>query len=264
MEIIQGIILGAVQGLTEFIPISSSGHLILVRKLFGWDDPGVVFDIILHLGTLLAVIIYFRKDWINIFQSLIKRGEKNNLLWLLIIATIPTFIAGFFLNDFINSIFRDILWVSVFLVIIGLVFLAAEKYNNIKLKKKNLSEINWKDALVIGLVQVLSLLPGISRSGMTISAGLFRSIKRTESTRFSFLMATIAISGASIYGLFDLFENSNHFINFPALLMGFITSFILGYLSIKYLMRFLKNHKLNIFAYYVITIGILLLTIQWL
>lgn len=264
MEIIQGIVLGAVQGLTEFIPISSSGHLILVRKLFGWEDPGVVFDIILHLGTLLAVMIYFRKDWINIFQSLIRRGEKNSLLWLLIIATIPTFIAGFFLNDFINSIFRDFLWVSAFLIIIGLVFLAAEKYNNIKIKKKNLSEINWKDALIIGLVQVLSLLPGVSRSGMTISAGLFRSLKRTESTRFSFLMASIAISGASIYGLFDLFENSNNFINLPALLMGFITSFVLGYLSIKYLMRFLKNHQLNIFAYYVIAIGILLLLIRWL
>lgn len=264
MEIFQAIILGAVQGLTEFIPISSSGHLVLVRELFNWEDSGVVFDIILHLGTLLAVIIFFRKDWIQIFKDLANPKSNNNLLWFLIIATIPTFTVGFLLKDFINGIFRDALWVSAFLIIIGFVFLLAEKYSNIKLQKKELKQMSWKDALIIGLVQVLTLLPGVSRSGMTISAGLFRSLKRTESTRFSFLMASVAISGASLYGLFDLLNNNESTINYTAVAVGFIFSFALGYLSIKYLMRFLENHKLNIFAYYVIIIGIFIFVIQWL
>jgi undecaprenyl-diphosphatase len=263
MEILQAIILGAIQGLTEFIPISSSGHLVLTREIFNWEDPGIIFDIILHLGTLMAVIIYFRKDWIKIFKDLIDKKSNNNLLLLLILATIPTFIVGYLLNDYIESIFRDALWVAAFMIIIGLIFLLAEKYSSIKLEKKDLTKSNWKDAILIGLFQIFSLLPGVSRSGMTISAGLFRSLKRTESTRFLFLIAAVAISGASLYGLFNLFQDTDSKISYLPLLFGFLVSFSLGYISIKYLMKFLENHRLNVFAYYVIAAGIIIFIIRW-
>lgn len=263
MTLIQSIILGTIQGLTEFIPISSSGHLVLIRELMGWEDPGVVFDIILHLGTLLAVIIYFRKDWIDILTSLSKKNESRKTLGNIIIATIPTFFVGYFFHEFINNIFRDILWVAAFLIITGFILLTADKYSTIKIEKKDISKVNWKDALLIGIAQVVSLLPGVSRSGITISTGLFRKLRRTEATRFSFLMATIAITGTSIFGALNLIKNNHLNGYFAEIVVGFIFSFLVGYLSIKYLMNFLKNHKFSIFAAYLISLGLIIIGFAW-
>ena len=264
MNILQAIILGLVQGATEFIPISSSGHLVLTREVFGWEDPGVIFDIFLHLGTLVAVLIYFRRDWLKIIHDLLdKTGDRKTALNLLV-ATLPAFILGFLLNDYINSIFRHALWVSTFLIIVGLIFISAEKFANHKIIKKDLGKIGWKDALIIGLAQALALLPGVSRSGVTIAAGMFRSLKRTEATRFSFLMATIAILGASIFGSLKAIQDSDHLGGFwPEIIIGSIVAALVGYLSIKYLMKFLSQHKLHVFAAYLICLGVIIFAVQW-
>ena len=262
MSIIQSIILGIIQGLTEFVPISSSGHLVVIRKLFGWPDQGLAFDIVLHLGTLLAVIVYFAKDWKKTIQEAITK--KNKLFWYIIIATIPAVVAGLFLEETIDNIFREILWVATFFIITGFIFLAAEKYTSYRMvEKKNLDKINWKDSLTIGLFQIVSLLPGISRSGITISGGMFRNLKRREAARFSFLMATLVILGAGIMGMTQLVQQNRLNNQLPDLILGFIFSAVVGYFAIKYLMRYLKQGKLNVFAYYLIGVGIVLLIVRF-
>jgi len=263
MNILQAIILGIIQGATEFIPISSSGHLVLTREILGWDDPGIVFDIFLHLGTLIAVLIYFRKDWLKIIRSLFDKNGDRRLFIYLIIATVPAFALGPFLNDYVENIFRDILWVAAFLIITGFIFLSVEKYSDYKIEKKSTDKMTWKDALLIGLVQILALLPGISRSGVTIAAGMFRSLKRIEATRFSFLMATLAISGAGVYGALKATNGSYIDGYLIEIMVGLIVSAVVGYLSIKYLMKFLAHHRLNTFAIYLICLGTVILIIQW-
>lgn len=262
MSIIQSIILGVIQGLTEFIPISSSGHLVLVRRLFGFPDQGLAFDVVLHLGTLLAVVCYFAKDWKKTIQEAITK--KSKLLWWVIIATIPAIIAGLFLEDTIDKIFREILWVASFFIITGLIFLTVEKYTAYRMiEKKNLDKINWKDSLMIGLFQIASLFPGISRSGITISGGMFRNLKKQEAARFSFLMATLVILGAGVLGITQLVQQNRLNGALPDLILGFIFSAVVGYFAIKYLMRYLKRGKLNAFAYYLIGIGIVLLIVRF-
>ena len=263
MNILQAIILGIVQGATEFIPISSSGHLVLTREIFGWEDPGVIFDIFLHLGTLVAVLIYFRKDWLKIIRNLFSKNGDRRLLIYLIIATIPAFAIGPFLNNYIENIFRDILWVAAFLIITGFTFLCVEKFSDYKIEKKTTAKMTWLDALLIGLVQVLALIPGISRSGITIAAGMFRSLKRTEATRFSFLMATLAIAGAGVFGALKATNGSYLDGYLIEIMVGLIVSAVVGYLSIKYLMKFLAQHRLNALAIYLIGLGLILIIIQW-
>lgn len=262
MSVIQSIILGIVQGLTEFIPVSSSGHLVLFEKLFGFSDRGLAFDVVLHLGTLLAIVVYFAKDWKKIIQDAVTR--KSKLLWYIIIATIPAAVAGLFLEDVIGTIFREILWVATFFIITGLIFLVAEKYTSYKMiEKKKLDKINWKDSLTIGLVQIISLFPGISRSGATISAGMFRNIKRDEAARFSFLMATLVIFGAGVLGIHQIVQQGKLNGELSDLVLGFISSALVGYFAIKYLMKYLKQGKLNYFAWYLVGIGIILLVMRF-
>jgi len=264
MNILQAIILGIVQGATEFIPISSSGHLVLAREVFGWEDPGVIFDIFLHLGTLVAVLIYFRRDWLKIGKDLLGKTGDKRMAINLVIATLPAFVLGFLLNDYINSIFRHALWVSTFLIIVGLIFISAEKFASHRIIKKGSDKIGWKDALIIGLAQALALLPGMSRSGITIAAGMFRSLKRTEATRFSFLMASIAILGASIFGSLKAVQDGGYLGSYwPEIIIGSTIAALVGYLSIKYLMKFLSRHKLYVFAVYLICLGVIIFAMQW-
>lgn len=263
MKIVQipdSLILGAVQGLTEFIPISSSGHLILVQKIFGLKDRGLAFDAFLHLGTLLATLIYFRGDWLKI----LKETACRKIFWYIIIATLPAALIGIFLQDIIATFFRDILWVALFLILTSFVFFLAEKYYYLKINKKSLDKLNWKDALIIGFSQIFALLPGVSRSGITICAGMFRSLRRVEATRFSFLMATLIIFGAGFMETLNLLSTSKFNTLGLEAAGGFLTSFIAGFLSIKFLLSFLKTHRLYIFALYLFIIGIILLILQWL
>lgn len=262
MEIFQSIILGAIQGLTEFLPISSSGHLVWIPKVLKWQDKGLLFDIALHLGTFLAVLIYFRKEWVKIIKGVFK---KKGIFWQIVVATIPAATAGVFLEQFVGTVFRDILWVAVFSIITGFFFLLAEKFYDLNLKnKKKMEGITFKDALWIGVAQIFALFPGISRSGVTIIAGMFRSIKRVEATKFSFLIGTVIIFGTGLYHLIDLIKMDSSGNNFLSFVFGFITAFFVGYLSIKFMIKFLERNRLTIFAVYLILIGACLIVFRWL
>jgi undecaprenyl-diphosphatase len=260
MEIIQSIILGVVQGVTEFIPISSDGHLVLVRKIFGFRDQGLAFDAVLHLGTLLAVILYFKRD---IFEILKNGSKSKKLFWQIVLATIPAAIAGFLFEDLVASFFRDTLWVATFFILTSFIFLLAEKYYGLKFEKKELTRLDWKDSLIIGIAQIFALLPGVSRSGMTITAGMFRFLKRVEAARFSFLMSIPIVFGAGAKSAIDLFSSFEFQNEKLGILFGFIAALLAGYFSIKFLMNFLKNHRLYIFSAYLFFVGLILFILQW-
>lgn len=255
MQILQVIVLGIIQGIAEFLPISSSGHLVFVRKILGFTDEGLNFDIFLHLGTLLAIIIYFFKDWLKILKDLF---NKKGIFLQILIATLPAAAAGIFLEKTVENLFRNVLWVAVFLIMCGGFFIFAEMVYKNKLARqqaRNLEKITWREALFIGIIQIFALLPGISRSGSTISAGIILGLKREESARFSFLMAALIIAGAGAFGMIDSIK-SNSLDNFLfESMIGFFTAAATGYLSIKFLMAFLKKYKLNVFAFYLMIIG---------
>lgn len=261
MSLIQAVILGILQGITEFLPISSSGHLVLFEKVFEWFggfDFGLSFDIILHLGTLLAIIIYFWRDWLKILNDLF---QKKGIFGYLILATFPAAIAGIFLEDLVAGFFRDIFFVAIFFIITGGFFIFSDKIYA-RLQHKNLEKITWRDALFIGVIQIFALLPGISRSGSTIAAGMLRGLSRQDAAKFSFLMATLIIFGS---GVFDAINDIKiGAINNLILesIFGFIFAAGAGYLSIAILMKFLKKHKLYGFAIYLIIIGIGMLVRQ--
>lgn len=260
MEILQSIILGIIQGLTEFIPVSSSGHLVLARKIFGFKDQGLSFDVLLHLATFLAVVFYFWKEWPQVLASLLK---KEGLGQQIIIACLPAFILGIGLKEIIDKYFRETIWVATFLIIVGFFFFLCEKSYSLTYQRKKIKEIKWKDALIIGLGQTIALFPGISRSGMTICFGMLRCVKRNEAAKFSFLVGSLAILGAGIFSFFDLVKSGGFTEIKLELLFGFIFALASGYLSIKFLLRFLENHRLNIFAYYLIILGTILFVSQW-
>lgn len=265
MDLLQAIILGAVQGLGEFLPISSSGHLILAHWLFG-RDLGLSFDVALHWGTLLAVFIYFRADIFNIIRgfwhSLFKstRDLEGNiyqkLSWLIIIASVPAAIIGKLLESKAESAFRSPILVALNLAVFGLVILVADKIGK---KEKNLDKIKWTDALIIGLLQALAIVPGISRSGATIAAALFLSFKRPDAARFSFLMSIPVIFGAGVLELPNFAKISS----VPELVLGFISAAIFGFLAIKYLLRYIARNDFKVFVWYRLVLAGLILALYF-
>lgn len=254
MTPLQATVLAAVQGITEFLPISSSAHLVLVPKLLGWSSllkspSQLSFDIALHFGSLIAVIIYFRKDLLNILKSL-KPGEDKKLLILLVVATIPAALAGYFLEDFFSELFQKPLQVSIFLLFTGVILFSVERF---KPRKELLSnQLNPIQALIIGISQAIAIAPGISRSGSTISAGIYQGLKREEAARFSFLMVIPAIAGAAFLSLLKGSVEFN-----IVWTIGFLVSIIVSYLAIKFMLGYLKKKSLLVFAYYCWFTGIL-------
>jgi undecaprenyl-diphosphatase len=265
METLQAIILGLVQGLGEFLPISSTAHLILAPYFFGWPDPGLVFDIALHLGTLIAVVGFFWKDWIEIFELAFKNQVPSskfqvpnygrNILWLLIIATIPGILAGYFLEVKAETIFRSPLIIAGTLFLAGLILYLADKYLQ---HRKNLGQINWKDAIIVGLSQAIAIIPGVSRSGATITAGLLLGLSRQSAARFSFLLSTPIILGATIFKLPELLQNG---INWP-IILGVVVSALAGYLAIKYLLFFIEKVGYEIFFWYRTLLALVIVLLQ--
>lgn len=252
MDIFSGLVLGLVQGLTEFIPVSSSGHLIIARDVFGFDkNHGLAVDAILQLGTAFAVPIYFWKDLLKLLKSLISitlRREVEErtkiLLYAVVVGTIPAVFVGLILEDFMETVFRSSLLVSGTLILGGILFLVAEK-----LGKQN-RELTVKRGLFIGLFQIFALIPGMSRSGMTISGGLLLGLNRVEATRFSFILSFPIIFGSGLKKFIELEQgNIINTLGYP-LLVAFLVSFAVGLASIHFLMIFLKDHSLKIFAYY--------------
>ena len=258
----QSLILGIVQGLTEFLPISSSGHLILLPKIFDWR--GVVdsleFDVALHVGTTIAVIWYFWFDWVRIIKAFfinLKTGTltanfESRLLLMILVGSIPAAIVGLGFKEFIEENTREPLLVASTLFIFALVLLSADKFGS---KGRSFKQIGWVDAVVIGLAQSLALIPGVSRSGITISAGLFRGLEAVSATRFSFLLSTPAIIGAALLSIGDSAEIVANG-NLSIMLVGVIAAAITGWLTIKLLLKFIAKNSFKIFVWYRIILAI--------
>lgn len=265
MTIIQAVILGIVQGITEFLPVSSSAHLVLVPYFLGWKFPAeqvMPFDVLVQTGTLLAVIVYFWHDlwsivkgWcISLWQRHPFSTQKARLGWYLILATIPASLAGIFIKDQVEAAFQSPLATSIFLLLTALVLILAERLSR---RNRNLDSMNWLDSLIIGLFQVVSLFPGISRSGSTISGGLIRNFDRPAAARFSFLMSVPIMIGATVFSINDLLSTPGLSGLVPVILAGLITAAIVGFLAIRWLLAFLAKHSLGWFAFYCGLLGLI-------
>jgi undecaprenyl-diphosphatase len=254
MDIIQSIVLGVVQGLTEFLPISSSGHLVLLQELFGIKNPPIFFDTILHLGTLVAVAFYLRKEIIYILKTITQK-ETIRLILFLILATIPAVIAGLFLQDKMEEIFSSIFYVGIFFLLTSVILFATRFFQK---QTKDFKTINWFDALFIGVFQAVAILPGVSRSGSTISASIFRNMEREAAFKFSFLMSIPVIFGAFVL---QLTKQHFQFFNGDVTpnIIGFLFAMIFGFVSLKIIEKVLIKGKLHYFAYYCLVLGLIVL-----
>ncbi|MFA5051686.1 MAG: undecaprenyl-diphosphatase UppP [Patescibacteria group bacterium] len=260
-DFFSAIILGAVQGLTEFWPISSSGHLIIAHDLlnFGFVD-NLTFDVALHMGTLLALVVYFWRDLaryiVAFFRSLANWNLKNDhdqrMAWYIILASIPAGVGGFLLESWADTVFRNLWLVAILMILVGLVFLIVEKKSR---QSKDLSQATWKTALWIGLSQVIALLPGTSRSGITTITGMTQGLKRSESARFSFLLSIPVIFGAGLLKLYDATKENLTSHDWLLILSGIISAALVGYIAIRFLLKFFQTHSLNAFAYYRFAVG---------
>ncbi|MBU2446311.1 MAG: undecaprenyl-diphosphatase UppP [Bacteroidetes bacterium] len=267
MEYIKAFILGIVQGLTEFLPISSTAHLRIVPAFFGWEDPGAGFSAVIQIGTMLAVIFYFAKDLYQIFSSVIMNltkgkfitDEKSKLGWYIILGTIPISVFGLLFKDFIENEARSLYIITFSLMGFALLLAVAEKVSKMK---SGMKELTFLKSQVVAFAQVCALMPGASRSGTTITGGLFVGLTREAAARFSFLLSVPAVL---LSGLFQLYEISNHLSgeNFIALIIATIFSFFSGYWAISFLLNFLKTRSTFVFIYYRLTLGILMLVLLW-
>lgn len=261
MTLIEALISGIVQGLTEFLPVSSSGHLVLLSKIFGEGENALLFDVALHAGTLLALIIYFYRDLWELAKALVIKSEKTRAAWLLALATLPAVVSGFLLQDYAEDTFRSIVLVGANLILVGLLMIVAERVA--KQNTKSLETVHWKQALLMGTAQALAVIPGMSRSGSTITAGLFAGLNRVTATRFSFLLGVPIIFGALVKVLTD---GGGGAVREDALLfiVGILAAFLSGMFAIKFMLSYLSRHSLKVFAYYRIALGIIVLLIAFL
>ncbi len=259
MTLLQAIILGAIQGFTEFIPISSSGHLVIAHSLLGLENGGLAFDVALHFGTLLALVTFFKNEIGRLSVAFFKKSRETNLARMLALATLPAVVAGMLLENAAESAFRSIRLVSFNLLIVGIVMLLAERYSK-KLTKKDVYEVRSGQAIGIGVAQAAALVPGVSRSGATITAGLFSGLDRVSATRFSFLLGIPITFGAILKVFLDGNLVSNFSGQMDVVLTGVIMSFATGLFAIKFLLKFLAKNTLAIFAYYRIILALVILT----
>jgi len=259
MTLFQAIILGAVQGLTEFLPISSTAHLVLVPWFFGWTDPGLGFDAALHLGTLIALVVYFRAEWFRLVHGALdlasgRRQQLNARLALyLIVGTIPALIVGALFSDLADSTLRHPLIISSALVVLALVLVAAERAGK---RKTPLESMTLGDATTIGCAQALAIIPGASRSGVTITAALFRGMTREAAARFSFFLSTPIIGAAVSKSIVDGLRHGFPSVSMSAAAAGIVVSGVVGYMAIAFLIRYLAANSTYIFVYYRILLGL--------
>jgi undecaprenyl-diphosphatase len=255
MDLFHALVLGIVQGLTEYIPVSSSGHLVLVPWLLGWPDAPFTFEVLVQWGTLVGVFIYFWRDIGEIVRAVMQglgRGQplatfEARLGWLVIIATIPAVVFGLFFIDFFEAFFAAPIYVGVLMGIAAIILVIAERYGS---RRRELESIGWLDAIIIGFWQVITLVPGISRSGATIAGGMLRDFDRPAAARFSFLMSIPALGAAGVVALKDLLGSGALMAELPALIIGFIAAAVSGYFCIRWLLSYLKGHSLYVFAIY--------------
>ena len=266
MSWVQVIVLSIVQGLTEFLPVSSSGHLRIVSQLFWGEDAGASFTAVIQLGTELAVLVFFAKDIWRIltawFAGLADKSKRNfdyRMGWMVIAGTIPVGIAGVLLKDVIRENFRNLWITATVLILFSLVFILAERRGK---KTRGFEDLTMKDAVVMGLWQCLALIPGVSRSGGTISGGLFLNLDREVATRFSFLLAIPAVLASGLFSLPDAFDpQAGQAASGLQLLVGSGIGFVVGYISIAWLLKFVSNHSFAWFAAYRIPLGLLVMAL---
>ncbi len=267
MPLYQVVVLAIIQALTEFLPISSSAHLTLAPWLFGWKDPGLIFDIALHFGTLGAIIIYFFRDWVQIVgQGLGLRAgsdpqlkQNRSLLWLIALASIPIGVVGYLFNKQAETTWRNPYLIGSMLIVVGLVMWMAERRDA---GNKPMSQINWGDGLAIGIAQALAVVPGTSRSGITITAGLFRGLTRETAARFSFLLSAPAIAAAALKGYWDIHKHGGIAPDMKMpFLVGILLSAVLGAVVIAVFLRYLRRNSLMPFVYYRIVFGIIVIAL---
>lgn len=269
--LLQSIILGIVQGLTEFLPISSSAHLILVPWLLGWNNPvltSLPFDLALHLGTLLAVLAFFAKDWVRLIRagiaSILERkigaDPDRRLAWLIVLGSIPGAVVGVLAESRVEEIFHSpnaplarwaVIAMAIVIALLGLVLFLAERAAK---HVRDLNQVTIRDSLIIGAAQALAIFPGVSRSGATITAGLFLGLKRDDAARFSFLLSAPIILGAGLKSMYDVFKESQSgaLASGDLLLyaVGFVASAVTGFLAIRLLLQYLRRSSTDIFVYY--------------
>jgi undecaprenyl-diphosphatase len=262
MNLLESIILGVVQGLTEFLPISSSGHLLIVPALLGWDDPGAAFTAVIQLGTEAAVLIYFRNDLWRVARTWLRSLRDPGLRvvpdarmgWYLVVATVPIALLGFAFQNQIETAARNLWLVGTTLVVFGLVLGLADRVGS---HRREVEELSFRDGALIGLAQSLALIPGVSRSGATISAGLFLGLERAAAARFSFLLAIPAVVLSGTYELMKLLTGKEH-VGEPMLNVAIATviAFVVGFAVIAWFLRYLTTHSMRLFVWYRVVVGI--------
>jgi undecaprenyl-diphosphatase len=272
VPLLHAIILGIIQGLTEFLPVSSSAHLALIPWLLGWNDQGLTSDIALHVGTVLAVIVYFFRDWVQVIgqgfglkigsDPSIRRNPR--LLWLLVLGSIPAGIAGLLVKDLAENVWRNNQYlIGSMLILVGLFMWWADRQGS---RGKDLGNVSPIDSLTIGAAQALALVPGVSRSGITICAGLLRNLDRATAARFSFLLATPAIAGAAAKDAWDLMRHGGGIAGIPpdmrtALAVGVVVSAVSGALTIQFFLNYLRRRPLTFFVWYRLIFGIMVIAL---
>jgi undecaprenyl-diphosphatase len=267
MPLYQAIILGIIQGLTEFLPVSSTAHLAIIPKLLNFADPGLGFDIALHVGTLAAIFIFFFQDWVQLIANGLgfsyrgTRPDENSrsLLWFLVIGTIPVLIAGALLKEYAEGPWRNFYVMGVSLIVIAIVMAIGDRAGR---EKRGLDTMSWSDALVIGVSQALAVVPGVSRSGITITAARFRHLDREAAARFSFLLSAPAIAAAASKDALDLHKQGG----IPPEMrlpysVGVLVSAIVGIFVIAFFLKFLRRNSLALFVWYRVIFGIIVIAL---
>jgi len=271
MTLLQSILLGIIQGLTEFLPISSSAHLVIFPYLLKWQIPSneaFVFDVLVQVASTIAVILFFWKDLVSIFQAFLSnivnkrplRDPNSSLGWYLIIATIPAGVLGVALKGFVERAFATPVTAAVFLLFTALLLLIAERVGK---QSRAIDTLSWKDSLWIGMAQALAIFPGISRSGATIAGGMTRNLERPSATRFAMLLSIPIMLAAGLLASFDLLQIPNLSNQLAIYFPGFLVSLITSYLSIRWLLRYVAHHPLYVFSIYCAALASFVLGIQF-
>ncbi|HWA05579.1 MAG TPA: undecaprenyl-diphosphate phosphatase [Ignavibacteria bacterium] len=263
-EILKAILLGVVQGLTEFLPVSSTAHLRIIPSFFGWGDIGASYTAVIQVGTMIAIILYFRNDLMNMAKAMMLslktkdfKSKDTRLLIMIIIGTIPIMIAGFLLKDLIRHQFRNMYIVAASLIFFSVILMIADRFTK---KKVDLNSITYKDGIIVGIFQAMALIPGASRSGSTISGAFFRNMTREDAARFSFLLSIPAVLLSGVYELFSqretLLSGDSAVLS---LIIATVVSGVVGYWSIWFLLSFIKKHSMMLFVVYRVIFGILII-----
>ncbi len=266
MSLLQALVLGIVQGVTEYIPVSSSGHLVLVPWLLGWPTPPFTFDVLVQWGTLVGVFVYFWSDLWGIVRAVLLglahrrpfETQEARMGWYIVLGTLPAVVFGLFLKKFFEQFFGAPVYVATLLLVTAALLVAAERFGR---RERTTADFGWLDALIVGCWQVLALLPGVSRSGSTISGAMLRNFDRTSAARFSFLLSVPALLGAGVLAIGDLVEAGSLAADLPALSVGFVAAAVSGYLCIRWLLGYLQRRSLTAFAVYRVLFGLFCLAV---